>query len=784
MTPPARLEQAAAYRVIGTPIKRKEDVRLLTGRGKYAADVRLPGLLHAAVLRSPYPHARIAAVRGDAARAVPGVAAVITADDLGTAPRIPVRLGQRAGAGPNACLQPPLASGVVRYVGEPVAFVVAASRYLAEDALELVEVDWEPLPVVADARRATDSSAPILHAAIGGNIVERLVTRAGDPAGAMAGAERRLRERLAVQRHTGVPMETRGLTAAYDPGSGVITLWGVAKVPHFNRRVLADLLGHPEHRIHFIELEVGGGFGVRGEFYPEDFVVPWAAVRLGRPVQWIEDRREHLIAANHSRQQYHDVEIGVRRDGTIVALRDRFMADLGAYIRTHGVVVPELTIALLPGPYRIKHYECEALCVLTNKTPTGTYRGPGRYEGTFVRERLIDRVAAELGLDPADVRRRNFIDAGEMPYEVGGASLGQRTVYDCGDYRSAFEQALAAMDYPAMRAEQAQARAHGRYLGIGFGCVLEKAGLGPWEYARVEVDGSGKVVVYSGVAAVGQGIETTLAQVVAEELALDAEDVTVVHGDSARVPFGIGGFASRGAAVALPAALEAARKVRDKIFRVAASLLEAHASDLVLDAGTVHVKGMPERAVTLRQLARAAVPGPPGMEPGLYAAHFFEAPKMTYPYGTHVAAVEVDPATGRVTLRKYVVTYDVGRAINPMIVHGQIAGGLAQGLGGAIFEELVYDEQGQPLATTFMDYLVPTAMDMPEETIVKVLEETPTPLNPLGVKGVGEGGSSGAGAAIANAVADALAPLGVAITELPLSPDRLARLVRERGARA
>ncbi len=482
-------------------------------------------------------------------------------------------------------------------------------------------------------------------------------------------------------------------------------------MPHFNRRVLADLLGHPEHLIHFIELEVGGGFGVRGEFYPEDFVVPWAAMRLGRPIQWIEDRREHMMATNHSRQQYHDVEIGVRRDGTIVALRDRFTVDLGAYIRTHGVVVPELTIALLPGPYRIPNYECEALCVMTNKTPTGTYRGPGRYEGTFVRERLLDRVAAELGLDPADVRRRNFIDASEMPYEVGGVSLGQRTVYDCGDYLSAFEQALAAADYKGVRAEQARARGEGRYLGIGFGCVLEKAGLGPWEYARVEVDGSGRVVVYSGVAAVGQGIETTLAQVVAEELAVNAEDVTVVHGDSARVPFGIGGFASRGAAVALPAALEAARKVRDKVFRVAASLLEAHAGDLVLEGGAVHVRGLPERAVTLRQLARAAVPGPPGMEPGLYAAHFFEAPRMTYPYGTHVAVVEVDPATGQVALRKYVVTYDVGRAINPMIVGGQIAGGLAQGIGGAIFEELVYDDQGQPLTTTFMDYLVPTAME-------------------------------------------------------------------------
>jgi aerobic carbon-monoxide dehydrogenase large subunit len=770
--------------MIGQPIKRKEDFRLLTGRGKYAADIRLPGLLHAAMLRSPRPHARIAAIRAGAARALPGVAAVITADDLGAVGRIPVRLGQRAGVGPNACLQPPLATGLVRYVGEPIAFVVADSRYLAEDAAELIEIDWEPLPVVADVRRATEAGAPVLHPDAGGNIIERLSARAGNVESGLAAAEHRLVERFAVQRHTGVPMETRGLTAAHEPGTGMLTLWGVAKVPHFNRRVLADLLGHPEHLIHFIELEVGGGFGVRGEFYPEDFVVPWTAVRLGRPVQWVEDRREHLMAANHSRQQYHEVEIGVRRDGTIVALRDRFTVDLGAYIRTHGVVVPELTIALLPGPYRVSNYECEALCVMTNKTPTGTYRGPGRYEGTFVRERLIDRVAAALELDPADVRRRNFIDAREMPYEVGGATLGQKTVYDCGDYRSAFEQALAAADYKAARAEQARARGEGRYLGIGFGCVLEKAGLGPWEYARVEVDGTGRVVVYSGVAAVGQGIETTLAQVVADQLQMSADDVTVVHGDSARVPFGIGGFASRGAAVALPAALEASRKVRDKIFLIAAGLLEAHAGDLVLEAGAVHVRGLPERAVTLRQLARAAVPGPPGMEPGLQAAHFFEAPRMTYPYGTHVALVEVDPGTGRVLLRKYVVTYDVGRAINPMIVGGQIAGGLAQGLGGAIFEELVYDDQGQPLTTTFMDYLVPTAMDMPEGTIVKILEETPTPLNPLGVKGVGEGGSSGAGAAIANAVADALAPLGIAITELPLSPDRIAGLVRQRGSRS
>jgi aerobic carbon-monoxide dehydrogenase large subunit len=764
----------------GRSVLRKEDHRLLTGRGKYAADFRLPGMLHAAVLRSPHPHARLGAIRAKAALALPGVVAVVTAEDLGPIGRIPVRLGQRPSATAVACLQPPLARDKVRYVGEPVAVVLAESRYLAEDALELMEVDYDPLPTVADARRAVERGSPVLHEVIAGNIVDTLATRKGDAPAVLAAARHRVHERFAVQRHTGVPMETRGLTAAHDPGSGVLRLWGVAKVPHFNRRVLADLLGHPEHLIHFVELEVGGGFGVRGEFYPEDLIVPWAARRFGRPVQWIEDRREHLMATNHSRQQYHDIEIGFDGEHRIVALVDRFMVDMGAYIRTHGVTVPELTAALLPGPYRIPHYTAEIRCVLTNKTPTGTYRGPGRFECTFVRERLMDIAAQQLGVDPLELRRRNFITPGEMPYEVGGGSLNQKTVYDCGDYRSALEKALAAVGYDAARVEQAEARRHGRYVGIGVACLVEKAGLGPWEYARVEVDGTGHVVVYSGVAAVGQGIETTLAQVTADELGVPPEAITVVHGDSSQVPFGIGGFASRGASVALPAAMEAARKVRAKILRVAATLLEAATEDLVLEAGAVHVRGLPDKRVTFRELARAAVPGPPGMEPGLYAAHFFEAPKMTYPYGTHVAVVEVDPETGFVRVLKYAIAYDIGRAVNPMIVDGQLVGALAQGLGGALLEELVYDDQGQLLTTTFMDYLVPTAMEMPASTQVQILEETPTPLNPLGVKGVGEGGSSGCGGAIANAVADALAPLGVGITALPLSPDRLLALIRAR----
>jgi carbon-monoxide dehydrogenase large subunit len=761
---------------IGRSVRRTEDRRLLTGRGKYAADFRLPGMLHGAVLRSPHAHARLGAIRSKAALGCPGVVAVVTAKDLGDVGRIPVRLGPRPSI--VACLQPPLARDKVRYVGEPVAFVVAESRYLAEDALEAMEVDYDPLPTVADARRAVEGDAPVLHEVIHGNVVATLDTHKGDASAAMAQAHVRVRERFAVQRHTGVPLETRGLTAAFEPGTGLLRLWGVAKVPHFNRRVLADLLGYPEHLIQFTELEVGGGFGVRGEFYPEDFLVPWTAKRLGRPVQWIEDRREHLMATNHSRQQWHETEIGFDRDGKIVALVDRFLTDMGAYIRTHGVLVPELTAALLPGPYRVPNYTSDVRCVLTNKTPTGTYRGPGRFECTFVRERLMDLAAPHLGLDPLELRRRNFITPAEMPYEVGGASLNQRTVYDCGDYASALDHALAALGYEAARREQAEARPQGRHVGIGVACLVEKAGLGPWEYARVEVDATGHVVVYSGVAAVGQGIATTLAQVAADELGVAPESITVVHGDSARVPFGVGGFASRGASVALPAAQEAARKVRAKILRVAATLLEAAMDDLVLGDGAVHVRGVPDRTVTFRELARAAVPGPPGMEPGLTASHFFEAPKMTYPYGCHAAMVEVDAETGCVRILKYAIAYDIGRAVNPMIVDGQLVGALAQGIGGALLEELVYDEQGQLLTGTLMDYLLPTAMEMPASTVVRILEETPTPLNPLGVKGAGEGGSSGCGGALANAVADALAPLGVSITALPLSPDRLSALLR------
>ena len=766
--------------IIGASVKRKEDPRLLTGRSCFVGDVSLPGMLHATLVRSPHAHATIRDVSLSRAQALDGVALVATAADLGTVPPIPIRLGSRPGLEPF--LQSPLARSRVRYVGEPVALVVAADRYVAEDAADLVTVAYDPLPALVDAAGARDSAAAMLHDGARDNLAARLDMVVGEPDRGLAEAEVRLRHRFSVQRHTGIPLETRGLVAAFDPGTGLITVWGPTKVPHFNRQVLADLLGLAAHRIHFVEPDVGGGFGIRGEFYPEDFLVPWAAIRLRRPIKWIEDRREHMLAANHSRQQAHDIEIGAMRDGRVVALVDRITVDMGAYLRTHGVTVPELTAAMLPGPYRIPHYRCEVECVLTNKTPTGTYRSPGRYEGTFVRERMMDVLARTLGLDPVEIRRRNLIAPGEMPYRRGTDTLGHSVVYDTGAYASALEAALRAVDYPRLRASQAEYRARGRHLGIGVACVLEKAGLGPWEMARVEIDGSGEVAVYSGVAALGQGLETALAQICAEALNITVDDVTVIHGDTDLVPYGGGAFASRGAVMGGNAVLLAAHAVKEKILECAARMLEVSPKDLVLTRRRVSVRGAPTRALTFRELADAAAPTralPLGVEPGLSATRFFQVSDMTYPYGTHVAVVEVDPDTGETALINYAIAYDVGKAINPMLVEGQLVGGLAQGIGGALLEELVYDAEGQMLSGTFMDYLLPTSTEMPGALSGQVLEETPTPLNPLGVKGVGEGGTVGAGAAIANAVTDALRPRGVEVTALPLSPHRVHALLAQ-----
>jgi aerobic carbon-monoxide dehydrogenase large subunit len=758
--------------IIGASVKRKEDPRLLAGRGRYVDDVLLPGMVHAMVVRSPHAHAEILRLDAARARALPGVALVATAADLGAVRRIPVRLGPRPGQEPF--LQYPLARHRVRYVGEPLALIVAADRYVAEDAADLIEIEYDQLPSICDTERALAPGGIVLHEDGMTNVADKLVMTTGRPDEELAGAAIRIRHRFQVQRHSGVPMETRGLVASYDAGSSDLTVWGPTKVPHFNRQVLADLLGIPAHRVRFVEPDVGGGFGVRGEFYPEDFLIPWAAIHLGRPVKWIEDRREHLVATNHSRQQVHDVELGATEDGRIVALVDRICVDMGAFLRTHGVTVPELTAALLPGPYRIPHFRAEVSCVITNKTPTGTYRAPGRYEGTFVRERMLDLLARAVGVDPAEIRRRNFIAPEAMPFRVGTVALGVPTVLDTGAYASALDRALTAVDYPRLRAFQSAARAQGRHIGIGLACVVEKAGLGPWEMARVEIDGGGHVVVYSGLTSLGQGTETMLAQICAWALNLAVDDVAVVHGDTAMVPFGGGTFASRGAAVGGSAVLLASWAVKDMLLDRAARALEAARGDLVLEERRVFVRGVPSRGATLEELAAAAV----GTEPGLSATRFFQVSGMTYPYGTHAAVVEVDPETGAVALLDYAIAYDVGKAINPMIVDGQLVGGLAQGIGGALLEELPYDAGGQMLATTFMDYLLPTSAEMPKTISIIILEETPTPLNPLGIKGAGEGGTAGAGAAIANAVSDALRPWGCEVAALPLSPDRVLGLIR------
>lgn len=757
---------------IGQSVRRREDLRLLTGRGCYVDDVRLPGALEAAVLRSPHAHARIRRLDASAALAQPGVVAVLTAVDLPDV-RIPVRIAALPEL--ERALQPPLARGVVRYVGEPVAVVVAATRYQAEDALERVQVDYEPLPALVDARQAMAPGAPALHASVADNVVARFSTRVGDFAAALAQAEVVIEECFHTNRHAAVPLETRGLVAVYD--GTTLTVWGPTKVTHINRSILARLLGLSEERIRFVEPDVGGGFGGRGEFYPEDFCIPFLALRLGRPVRWQEDRAEHLKASNHSREQWHEVTLAARRDGTLLGLRDRLVNDQGAYIRTHGVVVATLTAALLPGPYRIPSYECETACVLTNKGPTGTYRAPGRFEANFVRERMLDLLAGRLGLDPAEVRRRNLIRPDEMPYDMHTTTLGVDVVYDSGDYPRLLERTLAAAGYPALRAQQAAARAAGRAVGIGLGFFVEKTGLGPWEYARVEIESDGHVVVYSGLASVGQGMETALAQIAAEALGVPLDDVRVVHGDTAQVPYGIGSFGSRGLVVGGSAVRNAALELRQKVLRLAAYELEADPADLAIEAGRVQVRGLPERALGLAEVARLARPERAlrlGLAPGLRAESFFAVDRMAYPYGLHLAVVEVDRETGGVTLLRYVLGYDVGRAINPMLVEGQLVGGLAQGIGGALYEELAYDEHGQLLAGSFMDYLLPTAAEVPPVEVV-LSEEAPSPLNPLGAKGVGEGGTAGAPAAIANAVADAL---GAPVRDLPLTPERLRRWLR------
>lgn len=771
-----------ATRWLGARIKRNEDPRLLTGQGLFVDDVQLPGMLHAAVLRSPYAHARL--LRVDVRRAMehPEVALVLTHADLPPSLQEPLPKLIPHPALRHHKTQYALAPDKVRHVGEPVAFVVATSRYAAEDALDLIEVEYEPLPAVVDLEEAAAGRPALVHEDIGTNVAAHYVQRVGDYEAARARAHRVIARRFVVDRGCASPMETRGVVAHWDPKVRQLTVWDSTQAPIPIRNGLALLLGLPQRDVRVVAPDVGGGFGPKiMMFYPEEVLVPLAAMRLGRPVKWVEDRREHFVATNHERTQIHDAEIAVDADGRILGVRTVFLHDAGAYI-PYGLIVPIVAECTLPGPYQVPNYHAEFRAVFTNKTIVSPYRGAGRPHGVFVMERLLDLAARELGLDRAEIRRRNFIQPDQFPYDVGliyqdNAPL----VYDSGDYPAALERALQAVGYDQWPEEKARYRAQGRRVGLGFACYVEGSGIGPYEGCRVTVEPSGKVYVATGVGTQGQGHFTSLAQVVADALGVDVKDVHVVTGDTAAFGWGTGTFASRAAVVAGSAAHLAAQAVREKALQVAATLLEASPQDLELQGGQVRVRGAPGRQVSLGEVARAANPLrgviPSEWEgPGLEATRYFAPPRGTFANGVHAALVEVDPETATIRFLRYVVVHDCGVVLNPLILDGQIHGGVAQGIGGSFFERLVYDEHGQLLSGSFMDFQIPTAMEIPEIEVHHL--ETPSPLNPLGVKGAGEGGVIPVPALLAQAIEDALDDLDLEVTQMPLYPEALFRLIR------
>ena len=775
---------------IGRSLPRREDRRLLTGRGQFIADLELPRMLHAAFVRSPVAHARIRSVDLSVAAAAPGVALALSGAELvrelpslpDTQLSLPSKWSSHVQHEFHNPQQPGLAHDKVRHVGEAIAVIVAESRYAAEDAAALVSLDLDPLPAVVSAEAALAHDAPLIHERLQTNMFGAFSIAKGDVDVAMARAPHRLQRRFYHHRYAAMPIECRGVAALYDPRTDAITIWSATQVVHWVRREVAAILGMPEARVRCVALDVGGGFGVKGHVYPEDLVIPFLARRLGRPVRWIEDRYEHLMSAAHSRDQLHEAEVGFDNDGRILALRDDFILDCGAW-NPIGGGVPYNTAAHLAGPYRIDNLAVSARTAATNKVPNTAYRGAGRPEAVFAMERIIDLVARQLGLDPAEVRRRNMIRPEEMPYRAGILYRdGEPIVYDGGDYPGGLRKALEAIGgVEAFRRRQREMREQGRYLGLGIGCYVEGTGVGPFEGATVRIDPSGKVYVSSGASSQGQGMETIFAQVVADAWRVDPDDVVIALADTAAIPSGSGTFASRSTVTLSAAIHHASERLREKAFAIAANLLECAPADLELRDGSVGVVGVPGATVSLGRLAHAARPGwdhgrPPGVDAGLEETHYWEPPTVTWSYAAHAAIVEVDPETGGVAIDKYAVAHDCGVVVNPLLVEGQIAGGTAQGIGGVLLEELPYDGEGQLLAGSLADYLVPTATDVPDMQMVH--QHTPSPLNPLGVKGVGEGGAVAPPAAIANAICDALSPFGIEFNTTPIKPEQIVKAIR------
>ena len=771
--------------LFGARVRRIEDPALLRGRGRFVDDLHFPGMLHAAFVRSPHAHARILGIDGGAALALTGVHAVFSLADLAphlATNRLPVGM-------PSAALRQTvdpwvLADDEVRYVGEPVAVVIADHPYRAEDAVALVAVDYEPLPVAADCRAALEPGAPTAHSGAEDNVVARFTLAYGDCDAAFAAAAHVFGESFFQHRGLGQAIECRGVVARHDPVDDVLTVWSGTQMAHRALDILVALYGCAESQIRVVTPDVGGGFGPKFVFYAEEAVVPLAARLLGRPVKWIEDRREHFLAATQERDQHWDLEVAVDGDGRLLGVRGTMIHDHGAYT-PYGINLPYNSATNFLGPYKLPAYRLDAVLALTNKVPVTPVRGAGRPQGTFAMERLMDRIAGELGLDRAEVRRRNLIGPGEMPYTTAVTTRdGAAMTYDSGDYPAVMAAALARAGYDRFADRQAAARAEGRYLGIGVANYVEGTGRGPFESAVVRISPSGRVTIATGATCQGQGTRTTLAQICAEQLGVAVDEVSVTAGDTAAVSLGLGAFASRQAVTAGSSVHVAAAAVRDKALTVAAHLLEAAEDDLELAGGRIRVRGVADLSVGLGDVARAVqgVPGfalPGGVSPGLEACAAFTPDTLTYCNGTHVAEVEVDPETGAVAIVNYVVVHDSGRLINPMIVDGQICGGLVHGLGNALFERMRFDDSGQPVTTNFAEYLLPTAPDVPAIDLSHM--ESPAPGNPLGVKGAGEGGTIPAPAAIASAIEDALAPFGVHIAELPVTPDRIVALIAVAG---
>ncbi len=755
---------------IGQEIERTEDFRFLTGRGTFVDDYEPASLLHAAILRSSVPHGRILGIDISAALKMPGVHAVITASDIGEKiPRIPIRLAPITGL--EKYLQPVIAEEKVRYVGEPIAVIVAESRAIAEDAAAEIGVTIEPLDPIPDWR-TSERDKSLLFEQNGTNVATRYTVGFGDTDSVFASADYTRREFFRAHRHTAVPLETRGVVAEWDAATQRLIVNGATKVTFFNRRALAAMMQLAESAIDLIELDVGGGFGVRGEFYPEDFLIPFAARKLNRPVKWIEDRLEHMQAANHSREIDCELEIACRRDGTIIALRGRIFGDMGAYTRTNSGVVPAKAAQFLHGPYRIPAVKFDVAAFMTSKTPVGTYRAPGRFEANFFRERLFDMVARDLKMDPIEFRRKNLIAATEMPYSIGTlVPYENETAYDTGDYQAALDKCLQVFDWEKKKNVQSR-YIGGRYHGLGVTCFVESGGAGPRENVRMVLERDGHITLAVGSSVLGQGLETVFAQIAADALSLPLETFRVLHGSTTIVDEGYGTYHSRAVVMGGSAVLDGAKNLSSAIQGAAALQFNCRPEDVTLKDGVA--RGPDGRSLTFAALAAALGP--------VSATGTFANSRRTYSYGAHAAHVSVDPRTGHVAVLDYVAVEDVGRAINPALVHGQTFGAVVQGLGGVFLDHLIYDINAQLLNASLADYLLPTATDFPNIRGV-TMELHRSPSNPLGAKGAGEGGMVAVAATAANAVAAALAEFNIEPNELPLAPPQLWRLIQKAKAR-